>query len=673
MSKRSFGLEAISRMIVVVIIVIILVIAGAAAYLALATSTTAPTTSTSTSSPPSSTTTSTSGPPITSTTSIAPPTTTATGTSAGTLTIDDIGWPIAELNQLTSINAVPFPNWLTYTVYQSLVTLDGSQLASNGGITFRPMLADNWTVSPDGTTYTFHLRNASFTSGNPLTAYSVWADFYGLYYLSANNSFWWLDYPIFNMNASNFGPATVALLNQSGVLHPSASLLSIMENKTWPIYITDSSHIVFHLVNPFNFFLGTLVVFQGLIFDTQWLLDHGGFGQPGVFNPYFNEHPIPGTGPYNVTSVTPNSLIKFTKNPTYWAANISPSQLAGNEYLDPGHVQNVVIQAKSDDFARFTDLQGSTASNPVISTILDQNWPSVIGKPDTYAYSQVPQKSMLINGIALNVLRYPTNITAVRNAIYYAVDYANINKTAYHGTLFPWVGPEYPSWPQFYNLGNSTPWPTNVTKAQAILSAACNNDTAACTKNFPTLDFRFQTGCTFCAATATIVQANLKAIGININVESTPSANYACGNGGIPGPCSFATSAQFAQNESQITWLGAFTFAPGADTPADPWLGWVNGLTPANNWAIYSNPVVQKCDNEFTSVSDTNKLIADCTAAQAQINHDTPYIWLGSLQLVDGSGSVVWNKHVISGGLLDPVYTGQSDTLIFNTVTFASG
>jgi ABC-type transport system substrate-binding protein len=506
-----------------------------------------------------------------------------------------------------------------------------------------------------------------------LTSYSLWGEFYGLYYLTVNNSYWWLDYPIFNMNHSNFGPATLALMNQSGVVHPSSALLSIMQNTTWPIYVTDSSHLVFHLNAPFNYFLGTLVVFQGLVFDTQWVLDNGGFGPPGVYNSKFNDHPIPGTGPYVVTSVLTNSYIKFSKNPNYWASSMSASDMQANEYLDPGHVQNVVVQVKADDFARFTDLTGSSASNPVISTVLDQNWPTVLANPNKYTYSLVPQKSMLINGIALNVLRYPTNITAVRNAIYYAVDYANINKTAYHGTLYPWVGPEYPSWTQFYNLGNSTPWPTNVTKAQAILASACNNDTAACTKNFPTLDFRILQGCTFCLNTATIVQADLKAVGININVESTPSANYACGSGGIAGPCSFATSAKFAQNESQITWLGAFTFAPGADTPADPWLGWVNGLTPANNWAIYSNPIVQKCDNEFTSVSDTTKLIADCTAAQLQINHDTPYIWLGSLALVDGSGSVVWDKNVITGGLLDPVYTGQSDTVIFNTVTFASG
>ena len=559
-------------------------------------------------------------------------------------------------------------------MYQSLVTLNGNALASTGAIQYEPMLAQNWTISPDGLTYTFNIHQGiKFTSGNPLTSYSIWGEFYGLYYLTANNSYWWLDYPVFNMNDSHFGPAVLAMMNQSGVINPSPALLAIMQNSSWPIYVNGPNQIIFHLTGPFTYFLGTLVVFQGLIFDTQWLLDHGGFGPPGVYNSYFNNNAIPGTGPYNITQVAVNSYIKFTKNPDYWAANATASQLQTNEYLDPGHVQNVVIQVKSDDFARYTDLQGSSPSNPVISTILDQDWPSVVGNPSKYAFSEVPQKSMLITGIALNTHAYPTNITAVRNAIYDAINYSDVNQTAFLGGLYPWVGPEYPSWTQFYNLGGASPWPYNVSQAQSILTAACNNDTAACTKNFPTLTFRYLQGCTFCQNTGTIVQANLKAIGINLQVLATPSANYACGNGGVAGPCSYQTSLQFAANESQLTWLGSFTFAPGADTPADPWLGWVNGLTPANNWAIYSNPIVQKCDNDFTSTNNNQTLLSDCTAAQKQINLDTPYIWLGSLQRVWGSGSVVWNKNVISSGLLDPVYTGQSDTVIFNTVQFANG
>jgi len=495
-----------------------------------------------------------------------------------------------------------------------------------------------------------------------------------LWYLTGNNTYWWLDYPVFNMNTSDFGPATIALMTSSGLSNPSSALMTIMKNTSWPIYVTSPYQIVFHLIHPFAYFLGTMVVFQGLIYDTQYVLNATGqFGTPGNPNAYFNSVVIPGTGPYMIApnGVSPNqAFVELTKNPNYWGDSLSASQIAANEYLDPGHVQNVLIQLKADDSARYIDLSTGAAQ---IATILDPHWNLITSAPNTYGYATVPPQAMLINGVAMNVLRYPTNITAVRNAIYYAVNYSQVNQVAYHGTMTPWVGPEYDSWTQFYNLGNSQPWPTNITKAKQILLNACASDAAACPANFPILDFRIQTGCTFCYNTATVIIANLAALNISADLEITPIAQYNCGPDGVAGPCSFAKSAQYNGTESQLTWLGAFTFAPGADTPADPWLGWVNGLTPANNWAIYSNPIVQKCDNDFTAGVSNATLISDCTAAQAQINSDTPYIWVGTLGLVDGSGSPVYNKNIIKGGLLDTVYTGQTDTFIFNTITFQNG
>jgi hypothetical protein len=47
------------------------------------------------------------------------------------------------------------------------------------------------------------------------------------------------------------------------------------------------------------------------MFDTQWLLDHGGFGTPVQMNTYFNQNPIPGTGPYVVSGFSENSYVEF--------------------------------------------------------------------------------------------------------------------------------------------------------------------------------------------------------------------------------------------------------------------------------------------------------------------------------------------------------------------------
>jgi peptide/nickel transport system substrate-binding protein len=571
-------------------------------------------------------------------------------------------WPAGDLNQLNAIGEIPYPNWLTYTVYQGLVTENGSALYNQGAVQIEPMLAQNWTVSPDGKTYTFNLRHVNFSNGDPFNAYQVWGEMYGFYYLSANASSWMLSYNVFNMSTSHFGPATIALMNQSGLINPNQQLLSIMENSSWPIYVTGPSSIVFHLRNSFQWFANLFPVYTGMMFDTQWLLQHGGFGTPTLYNSYFNQHPIPGTGPYVVTGVSEQSYVQFQQNPTYWGDSLTPAQIQANPYLDPGHAKNVIVKWVQDDVTRYADL--STGSSQV-SGILSQDWPLVTNNLNTYSYFTMPNKSMVFVGMTLNTQRYPTNITAVRQAMAHAINYSNISQKVFFGGLVPMVGPEYPAQSQYYDLGNLPPYQYNITLAKQILQNASID-----ASKLPALEFRVVAGCGYCELTAEIVQADLAQIGLTVNIEVTEPSQYACPYTG--GTCSYSTALADAQTVAHITWFGTGTFAPAAPTPADNWLLSVNNQTSSNNWAIYSNPIVQTCVNDWTNGASNSTLITDCTAAQKQVYSDAPYLWLGSLKLVFGAGSVVWNKNIVKSMLLDPVYTGQSSTAIFNTIQFVT-
>lgn len=587
-------------------------------------------------------------------------TSSAVSQAPSVLTIDDVAWPSGDLNQLNSLLAIPYPDWLTYTVYQSLVTVNGSALYTTGDVQVLPMLAENWTVSSDGMTYTFNLRqNVTFSNGDPFNAYQVWGQMYGLYYLSGNNAAWLNAYAVFNMSTATFGNSTIALMTQSGLVNPSPALMSIMTNSSWPMYVTGPNQIVFHLKSPFNWFPHTLVAFVGLIFDTQYLLQNGGFGTPTTFNTYFNLHPIPGTGPYVVAAVSNQAYVKFTKNPTYWGANLSPADIQANPYLDPGHVQTVIINAKSDDVARFTDLSTGQAQ---IAGIQTQNWPNVIAHPDKFGWVTMPDSSMCFVGIAMNTQRYPTNNTDFRQAIEHAVNLTDISQRVFFGQLAPMMGPEYPAQKEFYDLGNLPQYSYNLTLAKQYL-AQSGVDVS---KN--PLDFYVWAGCDYCKSAAQVVQADLAQIGITVNVQVLPSSQW-----GLPlvaGAGSYSQGSAVAQQVGHMTWFGSATFAPGAPTPADAWFLFVNKNTPANNYAIYQHPIVQKCIDSFTSTTDVSAIKAACTAAQLQIYNDAPYIWLGAVKLVFGGGSVAYQKNVISGMLLDPVDTGISETAVFNTVTF---
>lgn len=661
LSRKSRFKHALARSAMIGIVVVIVIIIGVAGYYA----STLGTKSVSSSSQPSSQTSVSSQPSTVSSsvpTSQTSTSTPGTGGFVNTLTIDSWSWPIDDLNQLYALGELPWPNWLTYTVYQSLVTVNETAEFNTGNMQYLPGLATGWNVSSDGTTYTFSLRQGvTFSNGDPFNAYQVWLEMYGFYYLSGNSSTWMESYNFFNMSNVNFGPATISLINQSSLSSPSQQTLSVMQNSAWPIYVTGPYTIVFRLQTPFAYFPGALVVYDGLIYDVQWLLDHGGFGTPTQFNSYFNQHPIPGTGPYIVTQVAEDNFVSFTQNPTYWGKNLTAAQIAEQPLFDPGHAKNVIVYYKASDVSRFTDLSTGAAQ---IADILPDDWNLVTSNPSTYAYLTSPPWGGEVALMALNTHEFPTNITLVRQAIVHAINYTDLYQKAFLGQMSPYVGPEYPAWKQFYNLGNATPYQFDLKTAENDLAAAgFANGTG-----LPTFTMRTVSDCLQCSNAAQVVQSDLAAIGITVNIEVLSSSDYYSPYG------TYQTNVANAAQMGQLSFIdGGGMWGPATLTPADYWVTFVNNQSLWGDWAGYANPTVQACVNAFTQTTNIAQIQNLCTAAQAQINKDAPYAWIGVTHLwLPEGGSVVWKKSVVSHFLVDPVWDGQSTDPIFNTVTFVS-
>ena len=574
-----------------------------------------------------------------------------------TLTISAAYWILDDLNQLYGFSELPWPSPLAFTVYQPLVTMNMTAEYQQGNVQFLPGLA-SWTVSPDGKTYTFSLKqNVKFSNGDPLNAYQVWAEMYGDYYLSGNSSAWLESYALFDLSKVNFGPATIDLMTKSGLINPTQDLLNIMMNSAWPIYVTDPNTIVFRIVAPFVWFPGTLVVYAGLIYDTQWVLQNGGFGTPTAYNSYFNQHPIPGTGPYVVTGMSESSYVKFAQNPTYWGANLTADEIAAQPLFDPGHARTVIVNYKVDDVARYTDLSSGAAQ---IADIETPDWNLITQNPQTYSYFKSPPWSGEVALVGLNTHEYPTNITLVRQAIVHALNYTDIAAKAYGGLLSPYVGPEYPWWKDYYDLGNFAPYQYNLTLANQLLAAAHIT-------NMPTFLLRVQSGCPLCINAAQVMQSDLAMIGINVNIAVIQPSLYNAQLG------TYQTNVANANALGQLEYVNSgFGWGPATVTPTDYWITFVSNQSVWGNYAAYYNPIVQKAVNAFfTNSSNPAYLQSLVTAAQAQIYQDAPYAWLGTFGLwLPWGGSIVWKTGVISGFLVDPVWTGQATEPIFNTVTF---
>jgi peptide/nickel transport system substrate-binding protein len=626
--------EAIGRMAIVVGVIIIVIIGvGGGYYLS---STASKTTTSSTSSGNSS------------------------SSAPSTLVMDDANWPIDGANVLNFVSEVPWPDWFQMSVYQPLVTANLTAEYHSGTVQYLPVLANNWTSSNNNMTYTFNLKQGvTFSNGDQFNAYQVWAEVYGFYYLSGNSSGFWQSYTVFNTNNIDFGPSTLKLMNSTDnqLITPNAQLKSIMMNTSWPIYVTGPYQIVFQLKAPFLYFLGTLVSYVGMTFDTQYVLNHGGFGSPANFNPAFDTQPIPGTGPYTITGVSTNSYMDFSQNPTYWGDSLTAQQVAANPVLDPGHVKNVVINYVSDDLSRYTAL--STGSAQIVAIDSSADWPSILQNPTKYSYTELPSWSADVSALALNTNEYPTNITAVRQAIVNAINYTEINDEAFYGQMTPGMGPEYPLYSQYYDLGNYSAYSLNVAKAESILSSAGIN-----AKTLPPITFTVIAGCAYCTQIAQIVQSNLAAIGITVTISTQASSAYYTPYG------SYSTNVADASMIGGISILGGSTWAPSALTPADNWVSFVSNASSWGNWAGFSTPTVQACVSALTSSSSVSSIQSTCSSAQQQIYTDAPYAWLGYSKLWYYAGSLAWQNGVIKSFYLDPDWNGIDTMPLINTVTF---
>ena len=80
----------------------------------------------------------------------------------------NIAWNAAPPN-LNPLNAVSQAQWTTFASLYSTLCMSDPQKQ-----TFAPDLAESWDIAPDGSSYTFHLRNnAKWHDGQPLTAADV--------------------------------------------------------------------------------------------------------------------------------------------------------------------------------------------------------------------------------------------------------------------------------------------------------------------------------------------------------------------------------------------------------------------------------------------------------------------------------------------------------------------
>ena len=169
-----------------------------------------------------------------------------------------------------------------YNVYDRLVTrVESGQIA--------PELAAHWTVSPDGTVYTFELNSGVlFPSGVELSADDVVWSYRRLKYLHDR---------------------------------PSRSAEAIADVRAIGHYV-----VQIRLIRPVRDFLSSLASPEFAILDGRTVLDHGGVAGPeaatgDTATSWLTTHSA-GTGPWMLVSYTPHRQAILEPNPNYWRGTV---------------------------------------------------------------------------------------------------------------------------------------------------------------------------------------------------------------------------------------------------------------------------------------------------------------------------------------------------------------
>lgn len=268
-----------------------------------------------------------------------------------------------------------------------------------------PALAERWEVSPDGRTYTFHLRpGVVFSDGAPITS-------------------------------DDFRYSWERLLNPRRVPSPGAEnyrlIVGFDEFRSGRsphlagLETPDPRTVVLHLTDADRTFLYLMAMRFTSVVPRRVVESLG--------DERFGQRPV-GAGPYIMERWEPNTRITLRRNPRFWNAS--------HIYLD--RIELDLSVARHLQFMRFLAGELDYAHNYSLSTadylwlLSNRSWrPYVVRQPGT-----------LIGGFMMNTEMAPFDNVHVRRAVSYALDREGIARARNHRitpawTLYPPTIPGY--------------------------------------------------------------------------------------------------------------------------------------------------------------------------------------------------------------------------------------
>jgi oligopeptide transport system substrate-binding protein len=191
------------------------------------------------------------------------------------------------------VTAVPDMR-IAKALFEGLARLDGK----SGRPT--PGLAQSWEISPSGTIYTFHLRpNLAWSTGAPITSSDILYSW--LRALSPATASDYAGQLFYIRNAEPYYNGTLTNLSDLGLRCPDARTFQVELNY------------------PLAFFLDVCCYPTLAVVPRQAIEQYG--------DRWVTHQPLPSSGPYQLISWRLNDKVRLRKNPFYWDASNTRSQL----------------------------------------------------------------------------------------------------------------------------------------------------------------------------------------------------------------------------------------------------------------------------------------------------------------------------------------------------------
>jgi len=562
-----------------------------------------------------------------------------------TLVVETLGQP-DSVDPATAYTVRDTP--ITQNVFEELLGFVGDNASQ-----VVPWLAQSYTVSPDGLTYTFHLRTGiTFSDGTPVNAYAVYYSLMRTMIIDDPNGPSWAMLQVMRggMNYSkqynNAGPSAP---NGYGSTYTQAEVNDFVNAK--PVEVIDNQTVALHLQRPYAgwpfviAFIGT-AIYSPTAYMAHWTAPTGGTGYiqgatagdySDQLNPWAGSNAV-GSGPYILQSWDKETqTVVLVQNPNYWGGPY-------NRGIAP--IKNVIIKGVDDPNTAILDFKAGTADIVGIPTTITSYLPSglifqfanettwysqhtlVSLSPDYQLFPQNgvwPQFSSEILAFNQKILGadgtplafQPFSDIRIREAFTFA-----FNRTSYiHDVLDDFGVPATQIVPPGM-LGydpSIQPTPYDIATAKSLLIAAGTNpltpNNAFSPQNPKSVEFEYIIGYTADEAAATVLATTINSMSSDTGLSATVV--------GIAGP---QLHALRHQHRLQAFFLAWYVDYPDPDDFLVPYGSATAGYFPPT--MAYNDPNATQLIAEQSAITNPTQRLQVIGQIQHLVNNDYAYIWM---------------------------------------------